>query len=241
LVTEREKIKMSFYSALCEISGSLSPNGGGSANGHTSSSNGNGYGFQEAPYAWQAPENVEITEETRFSWFASPYNADDIGIAPLHKNEAESVVEVSKQLPPSFSYPGPLGPPSFSYPGPLGGAGPFGLLAPAVGSGKYEDYIVSQQVKEKEKYNAKTIGIGPLVKNDETTISEIGKQTEGTHRWEEFTAAVKQGYTREPEDVNVFEKSVSDAGKALTGVIDPTNYYLLAIAGGVLLLILIIK
>jgi hypothetical protein len=221
---------MSFYSTLCEISGSLSPNGGASANGHTSSSNGNGYGFQEAPYAWVAPKNVEVTEETRFSWFASPYNADDIGIAPLHKNEAESVVEVSKQLPPSFSYPGPLG-----------GAGPFGLLAPAVGSAKYEDYIVNQQVKEKEKYNAKTIGIAPLVKNDETTISEIGKQTKGTHLWDGFATAVKEGYTREPEDVNVFEKSVSDAGKALTGVIDPTNYYLLAIAGGVLLLILIIK
>jgi hypothetical protein len=46
LVTEREEVKMSFYSTLCEISGSLSSNGGGSANGHTSS-NGNGYGFQE--------------------------------------------------------------------------------------------------------------------------------------------------------------------------------------------------
>jgi hypothetical protein len=221
---------MSFYGALCEISGSLSPNGRASANGG-GSSNGNGVShIQTTPYAWQAPENVEITEATRFSWFASPYNADDIGIVPFHKNEAESVVEVSRQLPPSYTYEGPLG-----------GAGFFGLLAPKVGSPKYEDYVTNQKAKEKEKYNPKTIGLASLIKNDNTTISEVGKQTEGTHRWEEFTAAVKQGYTREPEDVNVFEKSMSGAGKALTGVIDPSNYYLLAIAGAVLLLILMIK
>jgi hypothetical protein len=212
---------------MVEVSGTLSPIGSGYGTG-----NGDDYSHpqQRAPYAWVAPKNVEISEETRFTWFASPYNPDDIGIAPLHKNEVESVIEVSRQLPPSFSYEGPLG-----------GAGFFGLLAPKIGSAKYEDYIVKQKTKEKEKYNSKTIGIAPLAKNDKTVISEVGKQTKGTHLWEGFTTAVKQGYTREPEDVNVFEKSVGDAGKALTGVIDPSNYYLLAVAGGILLLILIIK
>jgi hypothetical protein len=224
---------MSLYSALCEISGSLSPNGRASANGAAyGTSYANGHDPQETPYAWQAPENVEITEATRFSWFASPYNADNMGIVPYHKNEAESVVEVSRQLPPSYTYEGPLG-----------GGGFFGLLAPKVGSAKYEDYVTNQKAKEKEKYNAQTIGIVPLVKNDNTTISEIGKQTEGTHRWEEFTAAVKQGYTREPEDVNVFEKSLDSAKNAFKGITpEVPNLNLILIAGGaILLLILVIK
>jgi hypothetical protein len=219
LVTKREKIKM------VEVSGTLSPIGSGYGTG-----NGDDYSHpqQQAPYAWVAPKNVEITEETRFTWFASPYNPSDLGIAPFHRNEVESVNEVSKQLPPSFGYEGPVA-----------GAGFLDLFAPKPGSPKYNAYVLGQQTKE--IYNPKTIGITPLAENRKMAGNEIVKQTEGPNLWEKFSTGLVQGYTREPEDVNVFEKSVSDAGKALTGVIDPSNYYLLAIAGGVLLLLLIIK
>jgi hypothetical protein len=220
---------MSFYSALCEISGSLSPNGGASANGNVSG-NGDDYSHpqQRAPYAWTAPKDVEITEETTFTWFASPYNPDDIGIVPLHKNEIESVIEVRKQLPPSFTYEGPVA-----------GAGFLDLFAPKPGSPKYNAYVLGQ--KTKEIYNPKTMGITPLTENAKTAGNEIVKQTEGPNLWEKFSTGLVQGYTREPEDVNVFEESVINAGKALTGIVNPSNYYLLGIAGAVLLLILIIK
>jgi hypothetical protein len=222
---------MAKYSIRCGESGNSASNNAANAAAYgTSYANGDDYSHpqQRAPYAWVAPKDVEITEETTFTWFASPYNPGDVGIVPLHKNAVESVIEVSKQLPPSFSYEGPVA-----------GAGFLDLFAPKPGSAKYNAYVLGQQTKE--IYNPKTLGITPLAENAKTAGNEIITQTEGPSLWEKFSTGLVQGYTKEPEDVNVFGESVANVGKALTGIASPSNYYLLGIAGAVLLLILIIK
>jgi NOL1/NOP2/fmu family ribosome biogenesis protein len=190
---------------------------------------------QEAPYAWVAPKNVEVTEETRFSWFASPYNADDIGIAPLYKNAAEGASEIVKQTSPKRNLP-----PSFSYEGPLAGAGFLRLFAPKPGSPEYNAYVLKQ--KEKKNYNPETSGITPLLGNKKTTAAEIDKQTRSSSLWERFMTGVDAGYTKKPEDENVFLTSLENAKNTLKGAIpEAPNSNLLLIGAAILLVILVLK
>lgn len=218
---------MSLYSILCGESGVSSGNGNVSPPSGSSGSGSSGGGYLNTPQAWVAPESFEA-EGATFTHYASPYNPDDVGIIPHTRNEIESVVEVQKQLPPSFTYKGPLG-----------GAGFLGLFAPEPGSPEYNAYVTKQTAKA--EYNSKIAGIAPLTDNEESTAIEITKQTVGPSLWEKFSGAVHEGYTEEPEDVNVFQESIDKVVSAGTGIISPSNYPLLLIGGGILLLILIIK
>lgn len=83
---------MSIYSILCEASGALSGKGNGSSSSGTS-----GGGYLNTPYAWEAPESFDVTEETTFTHVVSPYNPDDVGIVPLPRNESISDAEILKQ------------------------------------------------------------------------------------------------------------------------------------------------
>jgi hypothetical protein len=225
---------MSLYSALCEVSGSLSGNGNSQASA-TGNGNGNSYA-QDAPYAWTAPESFEVTEGTTFSWFASPYNADDIGIVPIHKNAAESAAEIVKQTPP----PAKNLPPSYSYEGPLGGAGPLGLFAPKPGSPEYNAYVIKRE--NRMKYNPDTGGVTSLPENKKTSDAEKDKQTRSSSLWERFMRGYDEGYTKKPEDENVFLDSVDNAKNTLTGIIpEVPNTNLILIAGAVILLILVLR
>lgn len=163
-----------------------------------------------------------------------PFKPSSTGLASFFSNTWGSAVEVAKQRTPDF-----LPPPSFEYKGPLGGAGPLGLLAPAPGSQKYEQFVERQRLNE---FNPKKSGIAPLPDNTKTIAIETSKQIEGPNWWEKFSGAVKEGYTKEPEDVNVFTESVKNAGSAMAGIVPTSNYSLVLIGGAaILLLILIIK
>jgi hypothetical protein len=52
-------------------------------------------GYLSSVEAWDAPESFD--PPTNISFFASPYNPNDIGIFPLPRNEADSNIEITKQ------------------------------------------------------------------------------------------------------------------------------------------------
>lgn len=233
---------MSLYTTLCEWSGSAySGNGNGkaNANGHSSSSSSKpGYVYDEysKSYVYATPLYSPV-EEYGYddpivqpkTYPRSPYNPNDVGIVSRTRNETDTIVEIEKQSPPSFSYPGPVA-----------GAGFLGLFAPGPGSPEYNAYVAKQNAKEGD-FNPEHVGLPVLESNKRSTVNEVAKQVQGPTLWDRFSGAVYEGYTQAPKDVNVFEESIKAAGKAVTGIINPSNSPLLLIGGAVLLLLLILK
>lgn len=165
---------------------------------------------------------------------SQPFNPPALGLPAFYSNAFKTAYEIMRQQISATPTP-----PSFTYEGPIGGAGPLGLLAPLPDSQKYREFVTRQQ--DKEIYNPEKSGIMPLAENQKSTAIETAKQTQGPNLWERFTGAVQEGYTKEPEDVNTFTKSIEQLKAASLGIVKPSNYALLAVCGVALLLVLIIK
>ena len=219
------------------------------------------------PTAWEAPESF-VTEGASFSEY--DYPQDDCEIATHTGNPSPSfnpwaagighylgdvwtamreAIKQQESIPkatpvgPDFEYaskppgggqfadpPSKL-PPSFTYDGPVAGAGFLGLFPPAPGSPKYNDYVNKTNFKVDTEGPSEDIPPGTKPVSPLNQLNKWGGNVGNS--WNEFTKGVSEGYN---------EEKGHEWYDLLPGFSETSNMPLMLMAaGGILLLILIIK